>query len=219
MDMARALPLLPVLLALLAGCGGSAPDPPSRPLGTAGLSRALELARADGRMPMHLQATTTRPGRGTRPQFDAQGEIDLGASAGEATLDVAGFSDAEIPAMSVAWTAAEVKANGKTLPRETARVSGGQLGMLPDEAQALAELVTDAEGVRERANGSWTFTVPAASAIRRGIPPQPQAGENWSGEAQADADGRLRRVVVRLPTPALGRTIAAGTAALELELG
>jgi hypothetical protein len=168
---------------------------------------------------MQLKATTTRPGRGTRPQFDAEGEIDLAASAGEATLDVAGFSDAQIPDMSVSWTAAEVKANGKILSRATARVSGGQLGMLADEAQGLAELVADAEGVRERANGSWTFTVPAATAVRRGIPAQPQSGENWSGEAQADADGRLRRVVVRLATPALGTTIPAGTAALELELG
>ncbi|HEV2775936.1 MAG TPA: hypothetical protein VGV90_10120 [Solirubrobacteraceae bacterium] len=217
--MTRVLTCIATLVALLSGCGGGESEPPSEPLGTGGLARAFDLARSEGRVDMRLKATTTRPGRGTRPQFEAEGEIDLAASAGEATLGVAGFAGAEIPDMSVSWTAAEVKANGKTLARKAARVSGGQLGMLPDEAQAMAELVADAEGVRERANGSWTFTVPAAAAIRRGIPPQPQSGENWSGEAQADADGRLRRVVVRLATPALGTTIPAGTAALELKLG
>lgn len=216
--MRRVLVWLGAMLVLLAGCGGDGPpEPPTRPLGTGGLSRALDLAHGEGRMRMRLEATTTRPGRGTRPQFDAAGEVDLGASAGEATLhlDAPGLPDD----LSVSWTADRVTAMGKTLSRASARTSGGQLGMLPDEVQGLAELVRDAEGIREVAAGSWSFAVPAQTAVRRGIPPQPEAGENWTGEAQADSDGRLRRVQITLPTPALGPTIAAGTATLELTLG
>jgi hypothetical protein len=216
--MMRVIPWLGAMLVLLVGCGGDgAPELPSRPLGTSGLSRALDLAHDDGRMKMRLTATTTRPGRGTRPQFDAAGEVDLGASAGEATLDLdaPGLPDE----LSVTWTADRVTAMGKTLSRASARTSGGQLGMLPDEVQAMAELVRDAEAIREVAAGSWTFTVPAQTAVRRGIPPQPEAGESWAAEAQAASDGRLRRVQITLPTPALGTTIPAGMATLELTLG
>ena len=211
---ARFVLLVIALLLTTSGCGdGSSPD---HRLGTAGLSRSLERARDEGRLSMRMAATTTRPGRGTRPQFSADGEVDLGASAGEATLKLEGFGLGDL---SVSWTATRTKVRGRTVSRAVGRTDGGQLGMLPDEVQALAEVVADAEAVRETANGAWTFTVPAATAIRRGIPPQPDAGVNWSGEAQADAGGRLRRVVLRLPTPALGATIPAGTAALELTLG
>jgi hypothetical protein len=215
--MTRAVPLFVLLvLALLlatSGCGdGGSPD---HRLGTAGLSRSLDRARDAGRLSMRIVATTTRPGRGTRRQFSADGEIDLGASAGEATLKLEGFP---IGDMSVSWTATQTKVSGRAVSRAVGRTDGGQLGLLPDEAQALAELVADGEGVRETANGRWTFNVPAATAIRRGIPPQPDAGVTWSGEAQANADGRLRRVVLRLPTPALGAAIPAGTAAIELTL-
>ncbi|MEA2143584.1 MAG: hypothetical protein QOI64_2014 [Solirubrobacteraceae bacterium] len=214
--MSRVLPCLVALLALLLGCGGDASEPPSRPLGTGGLARALELARADGREPMHLKATTTRPGRGTRPQFDAQGELDLGAAAGRATLHLDGFGMRDL---TIDWTAAGVEVGGKALSRERARADGGQLGLLPDETQGLAELVADADDVRERGNGHWMFTVAPAAAVRRGIPPQPESGNAWRGEAWAAADGRLRRVRIELPTPALGATIPAGVATLELELG
>ena len=217
--MTRNAPLLVLLvLALMltaSGCGDGDSSPDHR-LGTTGLSRSLERARDAGRMSLRLVATTTRPGRGTRGQFSADGEVDLGASAGEATLKLEGVG---IGDMSVSWTAMQTKVSGRTVPRAVGRTDGGQLGMLPDEVQALAEVVADAEAVREIANGAWTFTVAAATAVRRGIPPQPDAGETWSGEAQANADGRLRRVVLRLPTPALGATIPAGTAALELTLG
>jgi len=208
--------LLAALLVLVSGCGGD-PAPPSEPLGAGGLARALELARSEGRMAMRLSATTTRPGRGTRPQFDADGEVDLGAGAGTATLhldDVPG-----VPDLTVDWTADRVAVGDKSLPRERARVTGGQIGMLPDETQGLAELVTDARDVRERGNGHWTFTVTPQDAVRRGIPPQPEPGRVWRGEAWAAGDGRLGRVRVTLPTPALGDTVAAGVATLELRLG
>lgn len=216
-DMTRVLACLAALLALLTGCGDGASQPPSEPLGTGGLARALELARSEGRVGMHLKATTTRPGRGTRGQFDADGELDLGASAGTATLHLDGF--AGVPDYTVAWTADRVKVGEKTLPRERARTGGGQLGLLPDETQGLAELVAVAEGVRERGNGHWTFTVTPEAAARHGIPPQPQSGRVWRGEAWAASDGRLRRVQITLPTPALGATIPAGVATLELSLG
>ena len=203
-------------VAALAGCGDARQSAPARPLGPEGLGRALALTRADGRMAMHLKATTTRPGRGTRPQFDADGELDLGASAGTATLHLDGF--AGVPDYTVAWTADRVKVGGRTFPRERARTDGGQLGLLPDETQGLAELVAVAEDVRERGNGHWTFTVTPEAAARRGIPPQPQSGRVWRGEAWAASDGRLRRVQITLPTPALGATIPAGVATLALTL-
>lgn len=217
--MTRTAPFLVLLvLALLltaSGCGDGDGSPDHR-LGTAGLSRSLDRARDAGRLSLHLVATTTRPGRGTRGQFSADGEVDLGASAGEARLKLEGFGLGD---MSVSWTATETKVSGRTVARAVGRSDGGQLGMLPDEVQALAEVVADAEVVRETANGAWTFTVAAETAVRRGIPPQPDAGATWRGEAQANADGRLRRVVLRLPTPALRAAIPAGTAALELTLG
>jgi hypothetical protein len=212
----RGLACLAALLALLAGCGDGASQAPSEPLGTGGLARALALARSEGRVGMHLKATTTRPGRGTRPQFDAKGELDLGASAGTATLHLDGF--AGVPDYTVTWTADRVKVGSRTLPRERARTGGGQLGLLPDEAQGLAELVAVAEDVRERGNGHWTFTVTPEAAGRRGIPPQPESGRVWRGEAWAASDGRLRRVQITLPTPALGATIQAGVATLALSL-
>jgi hypothetical protein len=210
------LALVLVLAAIAGGCG-SEPDRPARALGPAGLGRALDLARGAGRLPMRLEATTTRPGRGTRPQFRAEGHLDLAARAGDATLHLEGLGSFEPPA--VTWTAGEVSVGGQAHPREQARSDGGQLGKLPDEAQALAELVADADEVRERAAGTWTFSVRSADAVRRGIPAQPDAGDTWTGEAEADAGGRLRRVVLRLPTPGLGPSIPAGTAALELRLG
>ena len=218
--MTRTAPFFVLLaLALLltaSGCGDDGGGSPDRRLGTAGLSRSLERARDAGRLSMRMVATTTRPGRGTRPQFSADGEVDLGASAGEATLKLEGFGLGD---MSVSWTATKTKVSGRTVSRAVGRTDGGQLGMLPDEVQALAEVVADAETVRETANGAWTFSVAAATAVRRGIPPQPGAGATWNGEAQANADGRLRRVILRLPTPALGATMPAGTAAIELTLG
>jgi len=214
-----ALAVLVVLVVLLAGCGDGGSDAPARPLGDGGLGRALELARDAGRLDLHLSATTTRPGRGTRPQFDAKGEIALGSRAGEATLHMSMGEGLDLPELSIDWTADRVEANGRTVPRELARTSGGQLGLLPDETQGLAELVADADDAREGANGHWTFTIPPESAVKHGIPPQPEPGHAWRGEAWAAANGRLRRVAVTLPTPALGATIPAGVATLELELG
>lgn len=208
-----------VLFAFVAGCGGGGSSAPEKPLGAGGLTRALQLARDAGRLDMRLSATTTRPGRGTRPQFDAEGEIDLGARAGSAKLMLADSAEMQLPDMALTWDADSVEANGRSLPREQARTSGGQVGMLPDEAQGLAELVADAEDVRERGNGRWTFTVRPEDAVERGIPPQPEPGNAWRGEASAAADGRLRQVSITLPTPALGTTIAAGVATLELTLG
>jgi hypothetical protein len=205
-----------VLVAIVGGCG-SDPDRPARALGPGGLRRALDTARAAGRLPMRLEATTTRPGRGTRPQFSADGHVDLAARAGDATLRLDGLGLSE--RFAVAWTAREVSVRGQAHPRAQARIDGGQLGKLPDETQAIAELVADAGEIRERAPGSWTFTVRSAGAVRRGIPEQPDAGDAWTGEADADAGGRLRRVVLRLPTPALGASIPAGVATLELRLG
>lgn len=214
---ARAAVALLAAVAALAGCGGAQQSAPAHPLGPEGLGRALALARSEGRVGMHLKATTTRPGRGTRPQFDAKGELDLGASAGTATLHLDGF--AGVPDYTVAWTADRVRVGAKALPRERARTDGGQLGLLPDETQGLAELVAVAEDVRESGNGHWTFTVTPEAAARHGIPPQPQSGRVWRGEAWAAADGRLRRVQITLPTPALGATIPAGVATLALSLG
>ncbi len=207
------------LVALVPGCANEGPDAPAQPLGDGGLGQALELARDAGRLDMQLNATTTRPGRGTRPQFDAKGEIDLGSRAGEATLHMSMGEGLDLPKLSIDWTADRVEANGRTLPREQARTSGGQLGLLPDETQGLAELVADAGDAREGANGHWTFTIPPETAVKHGIPPQPEPGHAWRGEAWAAADGRLRRVAVTLPTPALGTTIPAGVATLELKLG
>ena len=190
--------LLAALLVLVSGCGGD-PAPPSEPLGAGGLARALELARSEGRMAMRLSATTTRPGRGTRPQFDADGEVDLGAGAGTATLhldDVPG-----VPDLTVDWTADRVAVGDKSLPRERARVTGGQIGMLPDETQGLAELVTDARDVRERGNGHWTFTVTPQDAVRRGIPPQPEPAGSGAARPGPPATGACAASGSRCPRP------------------
>lgn len=211
---------LAVLLAPLTGCSTGEEGAPAQPLGQDGLGRALELARSAGRAPMHLTVTSTRPGRGTRPQFSADGEIDLAARAGKATLHLTGDVGAGLPDdLAVSWTADRVAAGSGSMARSRARVDGGQLGMLADETQALADVVADATDVRERGNGHWTFTVSSATAVRRGIPPQPEAGDHWPGEAWAAADGRLRRVALTLPTPALGPAIPAGVATIELRLG
>ena len=157
-----ALAVLVVLVVLLAGCGDGGSDAPARPLGDGGLGRTLELARDAGRLDLHLSATTTRPGRGTRPQFDAKGEIDLGSRAGEATLHMSMGEGLDLPELSIDWTADRVEANGRTVPRELARTSGGQLGLLPDETQGLAELVADADDAREGYDGP----TPAGHSIR-----------------------------------------------------
>jgi hypothetical protein len=207
------------LPALLAGCGGDGATAPSSPLGPTGLGRALERAYVAGRVPMQLTVTTTRPGRGTRPQFSARGELDLQTRAGKATLKMPAAGGVKLPELSVSWNADDVTAGSDSIARSRARSDGGQLGMLADETQAVAEIVADAADIRERANGHWTFTVPAATAVQRGIPPQPDAGDTWKGDAWAAADGTLRRVALTLPTPALGPTIAAGSAMIELRLG
>ncbi len=206
-----------VFAALVAGCGGGGSSAPAHPLGAGGLARALQIARDAGRLDMQLDVTTTRPGRGTRPQFDARGELDLGSRAGKATLHLAGFGGA-VPDLTIDWTADRVEVGGRSLSRAEAKTSGGQLGLLPDETQGLAELVADAGDVRERGNGHWTFTIAPATAVRHGIPPQPDQGFAWRGDAWGAADGRLRRVVLRIPTPALGGTIAAGLATVDLTL-
>ena len=216
---ARAAVALLFAVTLLAGCGDAQQGAPDRPLGPNGLGRALELAFGAGRVPMHLTVTTTRPGRGTRPQFSADGELDLATRAGQATLHTAEAGGVRLPDLSINWTAAEVTASGGSMTRAQAHSDGGQLGMLPNETQALAELVRDAAAVREVANGRWTFTISPATAVDRGIPPQPEPGESWQGTAAAAADGRLRRVTLTLPTPALATTIPAGTARIELRLG
>jgi hypothetical protein len=208
------------LLALLTGCGDDGADAPAAPLGRQGLGRALERARAGGRVPMQLTVTTTRPGRGTRPQFSADGELDLAVRAGKATLHMSELpGGVKLPDLPVSWTAGDVTAGRDRIARSRARIDGGQLGMLSDETQALAELVADATDIRERDNGHWTFTVRAADAVQRGIPPQPESGDTWQGAAWAGADGTLRRVALTVPTPALGPTIAAGVATIELRLG
>lgn len=212
---------LGVLLAASA-CGEGKEERPSKPLGTGGLARALEITRQAGAQPMRLVATTSRPGRGTVEQFRAEGELDLADRAGRATLRLPASSQIDIPPMKISWTAHRVTAaGGQERTRKEARLSGGQLGLLPDEAQGLAELVADARVVRELESGRWAFEVPSAAAIRRGIPPQPRSGRTWRGEAQSAADGRLRRVRLRLSTPALGDggRFPAGTATLELALG
>ena len=212
--------LLLGLLAVLTGCGDDGAGSPPGPLGRQGLARALEHAHAAGRLPMRLTVTTTRPGRGTRPQFSADGELDLAARAGKATLHMPELpGGVKLPDLPVSWTADDVTTGGDAIARSRARTDGGQLGMLSDETQALAELIADATDIRERDNGHWTFTVRAADAVQRGIPPQPESGDTWQGEAWAGADGTLRRVAVTLPTPALGPTVAAGFATVELRLG
>jgi hypothetical protein len=216
---ASAAATLLAAVALLAGCGDAQQSAPARPLGPEGLGRALELAFGAGRVPMHLTVTTTRPGRGMRPQFSADGELDLKTHAGKATLHMAGAATVGLPDLSISWTADEVTASGRSMARAQAHSDGGQLGMLPDETQALAELVRDAAAVREVGNGHWTFTISPATAVQRGIPPQPEPGDSWQGNASAAADGRLRRVTLTLPTPALGTTIPAGIARIELRLG
>jgi hypothetical protein len=206
-------------LALIAGCGDNGTGSPAAPLGRQGLARALERAHAAGRVPMHLTVTTTRPGRGTRPQFSADGELDLAARAGRATLHTPEAGGVTLPDLPVSWTADDVTAGHDTIARSRAHIEGGQLGMLPDETQALAELVADATDIRESDNGHWTFTVRAANAVQRGIPPQPEPGDTWQGAAWAGADGTLRHVALTLPTPALGPAIAAGFTTIELRLG
>lgn len=211
---------LAVLAGLPAGCGDDGERTPARPLGPDGLARAFELAYAAGSAPMHLTVTTARPGRGTRRQFSADGELDLQTRAGKATLHMEDAVAAGLPdGLAVRWTADRVTTPGGSLERSRARTDGGQLGMLPDETQALAELVRDGAGVRERGNGHWSFTISPQAAVQRGIPPQPDPGEIWHGQAWAAANGALRRVALTLPTPALGPGIPAGTATIELRLG
>jgi len=213
--------VLTAVVAASAGCGGdSAGERPVQPLGTGGLGRALDLARDGGRQPMRFRATITRPGRGTRPSYDADGHLDLRRRAGDATLRIADAEDVGLPAqMALKWTATTVTVAGQARSRSDARASGGLLGALPDVLHALAEIVADANAVRERAAGSWLFEVPPTAAIRSGIPPQAPARGRWKGEAQAAPNGRLRRVVLQVPAPALGATVRAGTSSLELELG
>ena len=203
-----------IVAALTAGCGGDAPQQ-SRPLRATDLQRALALARDAGRLPVRLDATTTRPGRGTPAQFSATGSIDLAARTGDATLRAEGLP----PGLEISWTAQRLSGPGPSLSRAAARRDGSLLGLLPDQLQATAEVVADATGVRERPDGSVTFTVAAADALRRGMPRHPRAGTTWSGEARAAVGGRLRRVVLRLPTPALGAAIPAGVLTLDLRLG
>lgn len=153
------------------------------------------MQRVVGTAPVHLRVLAARRGRETETVLEVDGTVDLARRTGSVRTDVRGVSseigDALGGPVPIRWTASR------------GRAEGGVLGRVPDLVEALPALAAKAQHVRAEGSGRWRFAVRAADAQARGIRGRPASPPNWPGEARADAKGRLRRVVLRVPMPEL----------------
>ena len=214
----------------LAGCrgGGEEAVPAGSPAEL--LARAADRLREESTFSFESDHVRTRADRPGEPETYAEvdGAIDLARARGRATVDL----DLGLPSATSApglddpielrWDRstleAEIGGTAKRLPRGQARESGGLIGRLPDEPEALALLLELGTRARRLGNGRIGFDVDARTAGRSGVPAEIATaaaagglGANLPLEVVVGEDGAPRRISYRIeqePTAALpARTI------------
>jgi LppX_LprAFG lipoprotein len=201
----------------LAGCAGGGNDGTSAPSGDPAelLARAADRLREQASFGFESTYTRTRADEPDEPaQYgEADGALDLAAKRGRMTIDLdLGLAELDDP-IPLRWNASEleVEFGGETrrLSRDEARAIGGQLGRVPDEPEALVEVLGQGRDARfggeEEIDGKQTtrvaFTSPtrgasAEAAVGGPIGPRMPA-EVWIGD-----EGLLRRLSYTLRFPA-----------------
>lgn len=221
-----------VVLATGAGCGG---DPSvSRPASSPAelLQGAGEAAREHGTLTFSFEYVRTRADRPDDPERYGSGEgaLDLSERRGRLRLELElGLqSDAarelEQPfelRWDEEWVEAELQGKSRKIARERARETGGLVGRLPDEPEAMLaflELGSEARLRSEETLGGEPmsvveFVVAARKAGELGAPAE-LAGATSSGllgeelelEAWIGEDGLARRIVLSVDLEPVSRS-------------
>lgn len=214
----------------LAGCSGGGEDavPEGSPMEV--LARAADRLREESTFSFESDHVRTRADRPSEPETYAEvdGAIDLARGRGRATVqfDLGLPSTESEPGLddpiSLRWDRstleAEIGGAARRLSRGQARESGGLVGRLPDEPEALATLLELGTRARKLGDGRIGFEVDARKAGRSGAPAELAAaaaagslGAHLPMEVVIGGDGAPRGISYRIeqePTPALpARTI------------
>ena len=214
----------------LAGCSGAGEDAvPEGPPGEV-LARAADRLREESTFSFESDHVRTRADRPGEPETYAEvdGAIDLARGRGRATVELdlglpsggseSGLEDPIALRWDRATLEAEIGGAARRLSRDQARESGGLIGRLPDEPEALATLLELGTRARMLGDRRIGFEVDARKAGRFGAPAElaPAAAAGSLGahlplEVVIGGDGAPRRISYRIeqePTPVLpARTI------------
>jgi hypothetical protein len=226
----RSLAAAALAAAALAGCAGDDRDAAPEASATELLAQAADRLREQATFSFESRSVRTRADRPDDPETYAEvdGALDLERGRGRATLVLdlglpdSGSQPGLDDPIKLRWDRrtleAEIDGEARRLPREQARETGGLIGRLPDEPEALVELLELAMNARLLDAGTVAFVVDARRAGRAGVPAEvaPAAAEGRLGaelpfEAEIGDDGLPRRISYRIeqePTAALpARTI------------
>jgi hypothetical protein len=226
--------ILLAVTALAAGCsGGGSEEAPA--LSPAAVRDVPPRVREAGTFAFGAAYTREVEGRAPERYLGHRGAVDVVAGTGALQVDLsavfAGLPSAERyeQPVELEWTPTELRvliaAEQQSMPRAQGRASAGLLGRLPDEPEALVELLEEAEDTRqvgvERIRGGttvrFTCTVRARTAAAAGAPveltgafAEERHGPTLPLDVWLDEEGLPRRIeyVVRLePVVSQGKQI------------
>lgn len=201
-----------------AGCAGVGDEAASNESPTELLAQAADDLRAQGSFSFEADYVRVRADRPDDAETFAEieGAVELDQGRGRATvrLDLGLPSSGSEPGLDdpidLRWSRmsleAEVGGEAQRLPRVRARRDGGLLGRLPDEPEALAELLalgTDARLLGRRHVG-FEVDVRKSGFFPGGV--EGRFGEALPMEVWLDEDGVPQRILYRIeqePTAAL----------------
>ena len=233
----RCVAALLVALAL-AGCAGGDEEEAAAPEGspTELLAQAADRLREQATFSFESDHVRTRADRPADPEtyVEVDGVIDLARGRGRATvvLDLGLPSGGPEPGLddpiALRWDSstfeAEIGGEARRLPRAQARESGGLIGRLPDEPEALVTLLDLGTNARKLGAGRIGFEVDARKAGRSGAPAEladaaaaGSLGAHLPMEVVVDGDGAPRRISYRIEQEPKG-VLPARTVVVTYEL-
>ena len=213
----RCVAALLVALALAGCAGGDEEEAAPEGSPTELLAQAADRLREQATFSFESEHVRTRADRPGDPEtyVEVDGAIDLARGRGRATvlldlgLPSGGLEPGLDDPIALRWDRstfeAEIGGEARRLPRAEARESGGLIGRLPDEPEALVTLLNLGTKARKLGAGRIGFEVDARRAGRSGAPAEladaaaaGSLGAHLPMEVVVDGDGVPRRISYRI---------------------